>query len=95
MRSGSSSVGIRELKSRLSAYLKRVQRGTTITVTDRGRVIATIQPVAPPPDTAWAHQMVAAGLARWNGDKPRFPSSGVRLRGRGRSAAEIVVEDRQ
>ena len=89
------SVGIRELKSGLSGYLKRVRAGATITVTDRGRVIATIQPAAPTPNVAWAHQMVAAGLARWDGGKPAFPVAGVRLRGRGRSAAETIIEDRQ
>ena len=40
------AVGVRELKANLSRYLKQVQRGTTVVVTDRGRTIATIQPVA-------------------------------------------------
>jgi antitoxin (DNA-binding transcriptional repressor) of toxin-antitoxin stability system len=95
VRHTSDSVGIRELKSGLSAWLRRVQAGATIAITDRGRVIATIQPAAPPPTTAWAHRMVAAGLARWNGAKPAFPAAGARLRGRGRSAAAMVIEDRQ
>lgn len=30
-------VGIRELKARLGAYLKKVQRGTTVVITDRGK----------------------------------------------------------
>jgi prevent-host-death family protein len=95
MRHASNSVGIRELKSGLSAWLRRVQGGATITITDRGRAIATIQPAAPRAATAWAHRMVADGRARWNGAKPAFPRSGARLRGRGQSAAEMVVADRQ
>ena len=34
------SVGIRELKDRLSEYLRQVQAGETLLVTDRGRVAA-------------------------------------------------------
>lgn len=37
-------VGVRELKSRLSEYLARVERGETVTVTSRGRRIAQIVP---------------------------------------------------
>jgi prevent-host-death family protein len=36
------TVGIRELKNRLSAYLHRVGEGEIIVVTDRGRVVAEI-----------------------------------------------------
>lgn len=42
------TVGIRELKSRLSEYLRRVQSGESFLVTDRGRVVAEIrEPGAP------------------------------------------------
>jgi prevent-host-death family protein len=37
-------VGVRELKSRLSEYLLRVERGETINVTSRGRRVARIVP---------------------------------------------------
>jgi antitoxin (DNA-binding transcriptional repressor) of toxin-antitoxin stability system len=38
------TAGVRELKARLSAYLRDVQRGETILVTDRGRVVAEVRP---------------------------------------------------
>jgi antitoxin (DNA-binding transcriptional repressor) of toxin-antitoxin stability system len=38
------SVNIRALKDRLSAFLRDVQRGDVILVTDRGRVVAEIRP---------------------------------------------------
>jgi hypothetical protein len=41
------AVGIRELKSRLSEYLRRVQDGETILITDRGRVVAEIREPGP------------------------------------------------
>ena len=37
-------VGPRELKSRLSEYLRRVKAGQTIVVTERGKVIGHIVP---------------------------------------------------
>lgn len=37
------AVGIRELKNRLSEYLRRVRAGETILVTDRGEVVAEIR----------------------------------------------------
>jgi len=37
------AVGIRELKNRLSDYLRRVRRGEEVLVTDRGEVIAEIR----------------------------------------------------
>jgi antitoxin (DNA-binding transcriptional repressor) of toxin-antitoxin stability system len=38
------AVGIRELKARLSQYLRDVQRGEVVLVTDRGRVVAEVRP---------------------------------------------------
>jgi prevent-host-death family protein len=51
-------VAVRELKARLSAYLKRAAAGELITVTDRGRPIATLGPVLNRVDLSAA---VAAG----------------------------------
>jgi len=40
--------GIRELKNRLSEYLRAVRAGETVLVTDRGRVIAELRPPGQP-----------------------------------------------
>ena|SRR5438128_12291763 len=37
------AVGVRELKARLSAYLRDVVGGETVLITDRGRVIAELR----------------------------------------------------
>lgn len=42
------TVGVRELKNRLSEYLRMVRRGERILVTDRGEVVAQL--CAPQPD---------------------------------------------
>lgn len=38
------TVGVRELKNRLSEYLRAVRRGERILVTDRGQVVAELRP---------------------------------------------------
>lgn len=39
------SVGVRELRQRASELLRRVQRGETIQITDRGRPVALLGPL--------------------------------------------------
>ena len=41
-------VNIKELKAKLSAYLREVARGESFLVTDRGRVVARLGPDDPP-----------------------------------------------
>lgn len=38
------AVGVRELKNRLSEYLRGVRRGEQILVTDRGEIVAELRP---------------------------------------------------
>jgi antitoxin (DNA-binding transcriptional repressor) of toxin-antitoxin stability system len=38
------TVGIRELKNRLSKYVRQVAAGDVVVVTDRGRVVAELRP---------------------------------------------------
>jgi prevent-host-death family protein len=88
------TVGIRDLKTHLSRHLKRVRSGTRLVVTERGRSIATISPVAPAVDIDWAHQLVAEGRAHWNGGKPTGARKPVAATG-SRMAASVVLEDRR
>ncbi len=41
-----STVGIKELKNRLTEYLRRTKQGDEVVVTERGKPIAVIQPIA-------------------------------------------------
>ena len=41
----SKSVGIRDAKMHLSKYLKMVQQGAEVTITDRGRPVGKIIPI--------------------------------------------------
>ncbi|MBU0511584.1 MAG: type II toxin-antitoxin system prevent-host-death family antitoxin [Chloroflexi bacterium] len=42
-----ASVGIRELKTNLSKYLRRVKAGQIVIITERGKLIGRILPEAP------------------------------------------------
>lgn len=44
------SVGIRELKNRLSEYIREVRSGEEVLVTDRGDVVAELVPPGQRPD---------------------------------------------
>lgn len=41
-----SRVGVRELRQNLSVYLRRIRRGERLEVTDRGRPVALLVPLA-------------------------------------------------
>jgi antitoxin (DNA-binding transcriptional repressor) of toxin-antitoxin stability system len=57
------TVGIRDLKNRLSEYVREVRGGEEILVTDRGKVVAELRPPTPPVARASIHPGLAA-LAR-------------------------------
>lgn len=60
---------IAQLKARLSHYLRLVRRGEWITVTHRGRPVATLGPVGAETGDARVRRLVEAGIARAPGDR--------------------------
>ena len=52
-------VGVRELRQNLSKYLRRVVRGETLEVTDRGRPVAVLSPLPQP--SSPLERLVASG----------------------------------
>ena len=53
------AVGIRELKNKLSQFIRLVEAGESILVTDRGTVVAEVRP----PGTTTPPPVVESGLA--------------------------------
>ena len=53
-----TSIGVRELRQRASELLRRVERGETIEVTDRGRRVAIL---SPPPEGSPLDRLRALG----------------------------------
>ena len=86
-----TSVGVRELRARLSHYLERVRQGERIAVTDRGREIAVLTPAEESELNRRLWKMVEEGKASWDGGKPDFQEP---IRAPGRPLSEIVLEER-
>lgn len=87
------SVGVRELKNKLSQYLNKVKHGRFISVTERGQAVAILIPTKCDPDTQKAMELAEKGIGSWAGGKPKGA-----LRPRiikGKSVSRIVLEDRQ
>ncbi len=70
-------VGVRELRQSLSVYLRRVTKGETFQVTDRGRAVAILAPL--PAGSTVLERLVAAGRAT-------FPRGDLRELGAPRAA---------
>ena len=86
------SVGVRELRDRLSEYLRRVKAGERLVVTERGRPVALLSPPADTPADRRLEAMLRDGAGRWQGGKPRGAARPPRIKGP--SIAQAVVEDR-
>jgi antitoxin (DNA-binding transcriptional repressor) of toxin-antitoxin stability system len=92
------AVGVRELKARLSAYLREVQAGEVVLVTDRGNVVAELRPPGPGPlpesavDRALRRLVATGGLRVGEPHAPdSYRPSPVRAR-RGTAAALLEQE---
>jgi prevent-host-death family protein len=90
-------VGSREFKNRLGQYLAAVRKGQSLLITDRGRPVAKLTP--PDPEEAPADalrtrllELEAQGLIRL----PKRPMRSFKaIPSRGKSASEMIIEDRQ
>lgn len=89
----STTVGIRELKAHLSAYLRRVQSGATVVITDRGRPVGRIVPERPSL-TEKLEDLVEAGVVAWSGERLPEVAPPARLRG-SLTVADLLLEDRE
>ena len=92
---------VRELKSKLSSYLKRAAAGEEVIVTSRGRPIARVVPAPPEAgeqrSEAEVRRRLTAipGIILPTGPKPRRSKHPIRIRRGEKTLAEIVLEDRR
>ena len=84
-------VKVSDLKNRLSHYLRQVQRGESVLVSDRNRVIARIDPAgdvaaSDPDDGRWLDDLERRGVVRrgagrlprgWLGRRPNVKADVV------------------
>ena len=90
-----ATVGVREFRARLSAYLRAVAGGATITVGDRRRrPLARLIPAAPTADLEALERLASRGAIHRGTGKP-----GAAPRRRPRrhrpSVSDLVIEDRR
>ena len=95
------SVGVRELKDRLSHYLRAVRMGGIVEVTVRGKPVARLVPVSPRRGTTLSRELedrmwelAAEGFLTWNGERNQIPEAVAVNRG-SELLSDLVVEDRE
>jgi prevent-host-death family protein len=85
-----TSVGIKELKAKLSSYVDRVSSGERIIITEHNREVAVMVPISK--ERVAVRNLVETGRAHWSGGKPKG------LRGimiKGRPLSETILEERR
>lgn len=88
-----TQVGVRELKARLSAYLRQVKAGGTVLITERGEPIGRIVPLSLPTE-AQLDALKQAGVIAWSGEK--LPPLAPVAQAKGDwTVAELLLEDRE
>jgi prevent-host-death family protein len=86
------SVGIRELKRSISSYLRDVQSGERILITDRKKPLAIITAIGNDQENEMIKQLTGTGVAYWAGGKPSGAVPRVRAK---KSVSDAVLEDRR
>jgi prevent-host-death family protein len=66
-------VGVRELRQNLSVYLRRVRRGETLEVTERGQPVAVLHPIVDPDDRFARLEARGISLRRGAGNLAQLP----------------------
>jgi prevent-host-death family protein len=88
-----ASVGSRELKTRLGTYLRKVRRGATLLVTDRGEPVAELRPLDASGQDVGLGALEALGVVTRN---PKARLAPFRpLRSSGGLASQAVIEGRE
>ena len=88
-----ASVGVRELKARLSEYLREVKKGKTIVITEHGKAVGRLIPASLSLEER-IEAMRRAGLVSWNGKKLKPMAPVAKMRGP-RTVADLLIENRE
>lgn len=83
------TVGIKELKAKLSSYIDMVNQGEQVIVTEHGKEVALIVPISN--ERRALRALIEAGKAHWSGGKPHGVQ-GVKVKGK--LMSETILEER-
>jgi prevent-host-death family protein len=84
------SVGVKELKAKLSSFVARAREGEEIVITDHGKDVALIMPLSR--ERRVVKSLMEKGKVKWAGGKPGG-TAGIRIRGK--ALSKTVTEDRR
>ena len=95
MEAEKTEADIRDVQAHLDAYLRRIQGGETITITDQGMPVGRLLPPESVGSTrSRLNELRKTGLVEWSGS-PFSPSSPtVEAKGT-RSLSDLLLEDRR
>ena len=84
------SVGVKELKGKLSSYIAQAREGQEIVITDHGKEVALMIPLSK--ERRAVKFLMEVGRAKWSGGKPKGVT-GIRIKGK--ALSKTVLEDRR
>ena len=84
------SVGIKELKTKLSSYVDRVRHGEEVVITEHGKEVALVIPISR--ERKALKSLIDSGKAKWSGGKPEGLGN-VKIKGK--SLSKTVLEERR
>jgi len=90
-------VGVRDLKNRLTSYLKLTKANREVIVTERGKPIAVIQPIGSTgtPQSLEARIAVLSSRGEVSAPEGRLVSRVRRVRVSGRPLSEEIIAERR
>ncbi len=84
------SVGVKELKAKLSSYVDKVRHGEEVVITEHGKEVALVVPVTRERRTVKA--LLESRRAKWAGGKPEG-LEGIKIKGK--PLSKTVLEERR
>jgi len=84
------SVGIKELKEKLSSYVDKARHGEQVVITDHGKEVAMVIPISK--ERMAITSLVGHSKAKWSGGKPEGVK-GIKIKGK--PLSKTVLEERR
>jgi prevent-host-death family protein len=88
-----TTVGIRELKARLSSYVQQAKSGASVVITEHGTPVARIVPIGRSLEDRM-EDLVEAGLVTWSGKKLSRIAPVARTQGQ-QTVADLLLGNRE
>lgn len=84
------TVGVKELKAKLSNFVDKARSGEEVIITEHGKDVALLLPISK--ERKAVKSLIKSGRAKWGGGKPKGVQ-GIKVKGK--SVSETVLEERR